>query len=62
MYKNSVFYLINGTYMNFNNLLVCPKITKFCGEPLSIILWLHTKFGDIWIMFEQNIVKPLFST
>ena len=47
--------------MNFNNLLVCPKITKICGKSLNVIPWLHTKFGGIWIMFEENINKPLFS-
>ena len=38
--------------MNFNNLWVCPKITKICERSLSIIRWLHTKFGGIWKMFE----------
>ena len=43
---------MNKTSRNFNNLFTFAKITKIGGEPLNIIPWLHTKFGDIWIMFE----------
>jgi len=52
MYENGSLYLVNNTFMNFNNLVICPKITKICGMPLNIIPWLHTKFGSIWMMFE----------
>jgi len=47
--------------MNFNNLWVYPKITKICGKSLSIIPWIHTKFGGIWITFELNHIMPLIN-
>jgi len=47
--------------MIFRNLFICPKITKICEVSLSIISWLHKKFGGIWIKFEENTNIPLIS-